>query len=66
MHSGTALYHTGQRLMINKKDLDFSVTMYDLMSDGCFFELSYQVNSTSYAADPTSRYLLKTGGENGY
>lgn len=48
-------------LMINKKDLDFSVTMYEVMVDGRFFELSYYLGRASYAADPTTRHLLQPG-----
>lgn len=48
-------------IKINKKDLDFSVTMYEVMADGRFFELSYYLGRASYATDPTTRHLLQPG-----
>lgn len=43
---------------INKKDLDFGVTLYEVMPDGNYFHLSYIVGRASYAQDITQRTLL--------
>lgn len=46
---------------LNKQDVDFSVTLYEIMADGRFFELTYYLGRASYAADPTRRQLLQPG-----
>jgi putative CocE/NonD family hydrolase len=46
---------------LNKQDVDFSVTLYEIMADGRFFELTYYLGRASYAADPTHRQLLQPG-----
>ncbi|MBO2012096.1 CocE/NonD family hydrolase [Siccationidurans soli] len=46
---------------LNKQDVDFSVTLYEIMPDGRFFELTYYLGRASYAADPTRRQLLQPG-----
>lgn len=46
---------------INKKDLDFSLTLFELMPDGKYFYLSYFMGRASYAKDKSNRQLLKPG-----
>lgn len=46
---------------INRKDLDFSVTLYEIMPNGRFFEFGYYLGRASYADDPTTRKLLTPG-----
>ena len=43
---------------INKKDMDFGVTLYEVMPDGEYFHLSYFIGRASYATDITKRKLL--------
>ena len=44
---------------INKKDFDFGVTLYEVMQDGNYFNLSHIIGRASYARDITKRNLLK-------
>lgn len=44
---------------INKKDMDFGVTLYEVMPNGEYFHLSYFIARTSYVKDSTKRNLLK-------
>jgi putative CocE/NonD family hydrolase len=44
---------------INKKDMDFGVTLYEVMPNGEYFHLSYFIGRASYAHDITKRKLLK-------
>jgi putative CocE/NonD family hydrolase len=44
---------------INKKDFDIGITLYELMSNGDYFHLSYFIGRASYAKDITKRNLLK-------
>jgi putative CocE/NonD family hydrolase len=46
---------------INKKDMDFSINLYELMPDGKYFYLSYFLGRASYANDVSKRQLLKPG-----
>ncbi|MEP6513874.1 MAG: CocE/NonD family hydrolase [Parafilimonas sp.] len=46
---------------INKKDMDFSVTLYELMPDGKYFYLSYFMGRASYVWDKNKRQLLIPG-----
>ncbi len=46
------------KVSINKKDFDFGVTLYEVMSNGKYFSLSYIVGRASYANDITKRKLL--------
>ena len=53
---------TGElKVVINKKDFDFGVTVYEAMPGGKLFHLGYAIQRASYAADPTDRKLLKPG-----
>jgi predicted acyl esterase len=49
------------KAVINKKDMDFNVTLYELMPDGKPFQLSYFIGRASYAGDMTVRRLLTPG-----
>ena len=46
---------------INKRDMDFSMSVYELMSDGQRFHLSYYLGRASYARDMSKRVLLTPG-----
>ena len=46
---------------INKKDMDYSVNVFELMPDGKCFYLTYFMGRSSYAANNTSRKLLTPG-----
>jgi putative CocE/NonD family hydrolase len=48
-------------VVINKKDLDLSVTVYEAMPDGRLFHLGYALQRASYAEDPSKRRLLTPG-----
>lgn len=53
---------TGElKVRINKRDVDLTVTVYELMQDGKVMQLSYYVGRASYAADMTTRHLLQPG-----
>lgn len=53
---------TGQlAAMINKKDIDFSVVLFEQMPDGHFFYLTYFMGRASYAKDIMKRQLLVPG-----
>jgi len=43
---------------INKKDMDVSMALYELMPDGKYFFLARYVGRASYAKDPSKRQLL--------
>ncbi len=47
------------KVSINKKDFDFGVTLYELMPNGEYFNLSYIVGRASYTEDITKRTLLE-------
>jgi predicted acyl esterase len=47
--------------MINKKDMDVCVVLYELRPDGKYFELSYFIGRASYAKDMSKRVLLHPG-----
>ena len=44
---------------INKKDVDYSVILYQLTPEGKYFHLSYYIGRASYAKDREKRMLLK-------
>jgi putative CocE/NonD family hydrolase len=48
-------------VIINKKDFDLGVTVYEAMPDGKLFHLGYAIQRASYAEDPTKRHLLSPG-----
>ena len=47
------------KVSINKKDMDFGVTLYEVMPNGEYFHLSYTIGRASYVWDITKRNLLK-------
>ncbi len=49
------------KIRINKRDVDLTVTLYELMQDGRVMQLSYFVGRASYARDMTHRQLLTPG-----
>lgn len=49
------------KTMINKKDMDYHVVMFEEMPDGKYFYLTYFMGRASYATNPETRRLLKPG-----
>ncbi|HEL2978524.1 TPA: CocE/NonD family hydrolase [Stenotrophomonas maltophilia] len=49
------------KVRINKRDVDFTVTLYELMADGRRMQLSYFMGRASHVRDPTTRQLLHPG-----
>ena len=47
--------------VINKRDMDFTMSVYELMPDGRRFHLSYYLARASYARDMSKRVLLTPG-----
>ncbi len=47
--------------IINKKDMDIGVVLYEVMSNGELFQLSYHLGRASYAKDMSHRKLLTPG-----
>ncbi len=43
---------------INKKDMDISLALYELMPDGKYFYLTRYLGRASYASDNSQRHLL--------
>jgi putative CocE/NonD family hydrolase len=53
---------TGELAMIiNKKDFDLGVTVFESMPDGKLFHLGYALQRASYAENPEKRHLLTPG-----
>jgi putative CocE/NonD family hydrolase len=49
------------KTIVNKKDMDYHVVMFEEMPDGKCFYLTYFMGRASYAANPEKRFLLKPG-----
>lgn len=49
------------KVTINKKDMDYSVVLFEQMPDGRYFFLSYFMGRASYAENNTRRKLLEPG-----
>jgi putative CocE/NonD family hydrolase len=49
------------KAIINKKDMDIGVTLYEVMPNGEYFELSYYLGRASYSRDMEKRQLLRPG-----
>lgn len=49
------------KVRINKRDVDLTVTLYELRADGKVMQLSYYLGRASYAVDTTTRHLLQPG-----
>ncbi len=47
------------KVMVNKKDFDYSIALYEVLPDGKTFQLSYYVGRASYAQSMEKRKLLK-------
>ena len=47
--------------VVNKRDFDFSVALYEVRPDGSLFNLTYYLGRASYAKDMTVRRLLTPG-----
>ena len=48
-------------VVINKKDFDLGVTVYEAMPGGKLFHLGYAIHRASYGENPTKRHLLSPG-----
>jgi putative CocE/NonD family hydrolase len=57
----SGLFSGRLELAINKKDLDFSVELYELTAKGEYVQLSYAIARASYVRDRTRRHLLTPG-----
>jgi len=52
---------TGQIVAsINRRDMDFGITLYELNAKGEYFHLSYVIDRASYSKDRSQRQLLET------
>lgn len=51
------------KAIINKRDMDIGLTLYELTPEGQYFQLSYFLGRASYAHDMTQRKLLIPGKE---
>lgn len=49
------------KAIINKRDMDIGLTLYEVMPDETFFHLTYYIGRASYAKDMTTRRLLTPG-----
>lgn len=49
------------RVTINKKDMDFGLSLYEVTPTGEYFQLSYFLGRASYAKDMSRRRLLNPG-----
>jgi len=47
--------------IVNKRDVDLAVTLYEKMENGDYFQLTYHLGRASYAKDRSRRQLLKPG-----
>lgn len=54
-------FHGQLSVLINKKDLDFSLAFYEWMPDGKYFNLGSYVGRASYARNNSRRQLLQPG-----
>ncbi len=49
------------KVRLNKRDFDFTVTLYELLADGRRMQLSYYMGRASHVHDPSTRQLLQPG-----
>ncbi len=54
----TGAFTGKMRVSINKKDMDYSVALFELTPEGKYFYLSYFMGRASYAESPSVRKLL--------
>lgn len=57
----SGLFSGELHVTVDRRDFDYSVTLYERMPSGELFHLSYIVARASYARDPTTRTLLVPG-----
>ena len=57
----TGLFSGELKAVINKKDMDIGVVLYEVTLQGEYFELSYFLGRASFAHDATQRHLLRPG-----
>jgi hypothetical protein len=56
--SVNGLFSATLRTILNKKDLDIAMALYEVMPSGEYFHLSYTIARASYAKDMSRRKLL--------
>ncbi|HEU4654990.1 MAG TPA: CocE/NonD family hydrolase, partial [Steroidobacteraceae bacterium] len=54
----SGLFRATLRAVVNKKDLDIAMVLYEVLPSGEYFHLSDTIQRASYAADMTQRRLL--------
>lgn len=54
----SGLFSARIRAILNKKDMDIAMVLYEITPSGQFFHLSWTVQRASFAKDPTQRELL--------
>jgi predicted acyl esterase len=59
--SVSGLFRATLRAVVNKKDLDIAMVLYEVLPSGEYFHLSDTIQRASYAADMTQRRLLIPG-----
>ena len=57
----SGLYRANLDVVINKKDFDFEIALYELTPEGAYVQLAYDFERASLVADRTHRILLKPG-----
>jgi predicted acyl esterase len=57
----SGLFRGSLEFVVNKKDFDASITLFEEMTDGRYFQLSHHWMRMSFAADRTRRNLLVPG-----
>ena len=57
----SGLFSSQLNFVANKKDLDFSIGLYELTAKGEYFQLSWYLACASYIQDPGHRQLLVPG-----
>jgi putative CocE/NonD family hydrolase len=57
----SGLYRANLDVLINKKDFDFEIALYELTPDGRYVQLAYDYERASLVEDRTRRILLTPG-----
>lgn len=57
----TGCFSGEMKVMINKRDIDFSVALFEQLADGSYFYLTYFMGRASYTKDQQHRQLLAPG-----
>jgi putative CocE/NonD family hydrolase len=55
----SGLFSAHLDLIVNKKDIDFNLQLYELTPNGDYFQLSYYAARASYVTDRSHRHLLQ-------